>query len=616
MEELDIDVFIAEANEYGMPTAFAKIPDIDDILDNMTYDERSKRLRQLYSISKKGKRRLYEKLLHSEGYCSSEIIILAAAFLSKEQINNLIDNMRVLNRCHFEELIIAAGRASEFINTDARYIYNFYDRDIKELIIATGKQENYLDKDLLEGIVMDRVTIVSEIIYSLENMEDYLDCNKLEKLGLNYDDAFTSFIYNYDGYLLMDLAVKNSYRLNLTQEDINTFKNIVATSKKIEQIQNRSPEDCNKNLLQCNTKLTIPEEMKVGTEIECFGTLYWKYVYKYFQNKYKWEAKDDLSIDSGIKGEIGIEVTSPILTGPCRKSEKQIIGVCSDLVEVGQKTNGSCGGHIHIDSNYLSNVHAYQNLLDLWCNLEKVLYIISNESGTINREDTARYAKPISKQLVYQMENGMVDFSDSQTIEELKVQLKNFQCQFDEDFEYQRYTGINFYNIDRSGTIEFRVPNGSLNPDVWIQNINLFGGLVKVAQDLSVLQDKNIGELTPDEYHKLELFEVLKTEPLYEEEKLHILLELVIPEENRFIYEERFKKNSSLLKAFDGIDKSISEEITDKKVNLSPNIIGKRCFTGENSLTMDELSVVDDFVKKEKAGQHRVDSKNNPDKGD
>lgn len=48
-----------------------------------------------------------------------------------------------------------------------------------------------------------------------------------------------------------------------------------------------------------------------------------------------------------------------------------------------------------------------------------------------------------------------------------------------------RYYGINFKKQD---TIEFRLSNGTLNANTWIENINLFGGIIKVAQNIAIIQ--------------------------------------------------------------------------------------------------------------------------------
>lgn len=600
MKEIDIESFLKKVNIYKFYVVKNEYSELVDYMNDMDAEEYTEKIKKLYSLSKKSQNKLYKKLLNYKGYCPEEMIVLASIFLNKRQINNLIDNMQIVNMSGLKSLIIVAGRASEFINSGYCFEYGFSDSDVKDLIIATGNPEKYVNDERVRKLIADK-RIIFKIICTLKNAEDYLDIKKLNEWGILKSDVINA-IYQHDSYLPMELAVKNSDRLQLALDDVKKFKRIVETSKKIVYMGSYSEEEYNKHLLQCNSELSIPEEMKVGVEIESFGYLYKEHVRKYFKNRHNWNAKDDLSIEPNEQDEIGIEISSPILTGSCDKTKQSITQVCSELVAVGQKTNGTCGGHIHIDSSYLDNVHAYQNLLDLWCNAEKVIYIISNRAGDINREDTAKYAKPISKRLLHYINNEMIDFSDNQTVEDYKEQLFNFQSQSEDDFEYRRYAGINFSNIEKSGTIEFRVPNGSLNPDVWIQNINLFGGLIKTAQDLSLLQEKGINELTPEEYHKLELFEALKTEPLREEEKLHILLELVIPEKDRAIYENRFEKNRSLLRIYDGIDDSISDWITSKKVNLSPNVIGKRCFVGDSSLTMQELSAVDSFVRRELAG--------------
>ena len=57
--------------------------------------------------------------------------------------------------------------------------------------------------------------------------------------------------------------------------------------------------------------------------------------------------------------------------------------------------------------------------------------------------------------------------------------------------------GLNLLNVNyEKNTIEFRVANGTLKPDTWIENINLFGGMIQVSQKIAEIMEKDIHSLS------------------------------------------------------------------------------------------------------------------------
>ena len=96
--------------------------------------------------------------------------------------------------------------------------------------------------------------------------------------------------------------------------------------------------------------------------------------------------------------------------------------------------------------------------------------------------------------------------------------------------------------------MEFRYANAPKDAETWIENINLFGGIVKAAEDLAIIQAKSEEERTDEENDLLRAFEVIKDKNAAEEEKLDALLEISIQnEKDRYIYRERYYENSRLI---------------------------------------------------------------------
>lgn len=248
----------------------------------------------------------------------------------------------------------------------------------------------------------------------------------------------------------------------------------------------------------------------------------------------------------------------------------------------GQYTNDTCGGHIHIGADYFKSPKAYQNLLDIWNNNEELFYIISNKEGTIPRPELGMWAEPISKGFM----NADFQIDEKGNLEDVKAMLANFQN--------DRNHAINFKNLNvgEKQTIEFRLSNGTVEPDVWIENVNLFGGLVATAQKLATIQEKllNAENVSEDENKLINIFNRLKSsEELTLEERLRLLLELVIEDENdREIYINRYNKNVALFKN--------SEAYAMLKAKIARHEIAIRCFT---DIKLPEFNEAEKIVRME-----------------
>lgn len=52
-----------------------------------------------------------------------------------------------------------------------------------------------------------------------------------------------------------------------------------------------------------------------------------------------------------------------------------------------------------------------------------------------------------------------------------------------------RYCGLNLWNINNGkDTIEFRISNGTIDPDTWIENARLYGRIVEIAEKLAEIE--------------------------------------------------------------------------------------------------------------------------------
>ena len=328
-----------------------------------------------------------------------------------------------------------------------------------------------------------------------------------------------------------------------------------------------------RDLLDRFTKIppiTLPGQMTIGVEIESEGSASRKEIadtMKKSADMGNWELKDDGSLTNGI------EVVSPILRSS-GTSIYEIYRVCSTLYSLGQTTSERCGGHIHIGADYLTDLQDWKNLRTIWNNTEKILYVISNRKGEIPRAGVLGYAQPISGK----------DESKQKTINlENESDLENFIAET-KIIQGTRYSGINYVNVgeEEKNTIEFRLPNGTLDPTTWIENINLFGGLVRVSHELSKIMLKSEEQRTEEEKKMLYNYEVIQMEQ--DERKVaEALIGLCVSQEQMQTYLDRYDENSELLEKTPEINDGLNGQIRKNK-------IGKKTIPKINGVDLEEFS--------------------------
>lgn len=360
--------------------------------------------------------------------------------------------------------------------------------------------------------------------------------------------------------------------MEFIREDKSTTVELILASGDINFIQdcenslNLEQKDIEKlRMFTTESKINLPPNMTIGIEIETEGKENDNSeLIKNSLRDTSWKAKGDGSLVNGT------EVVSPILTSKVGNVSNEIKSVCAILNGIPQIISERCGGHIHIGADYLTDKQDWINLIGIWTSSEKVLYTICNKEGDIPREGVPRYAQPISKKIEDAMESGTINLDGEEDL--LKFANEVVQIQG------SRYSGINFCNVGKYGknTVEFRLPNGTINPNTWIENINLFGGIVKSAHELTMIQSKSEEQRTDSEKKVLDDFEILQTEE-DENQIAKALIELCIPLEDRHIYMDRYRTNTPLLDASQDIKNAITDQI-------STNKIGKKLFTGKNAV--------------------------------
>lgn len=518
--------------------------------------------------------------------------------------NNI--ELRIEDRCSLIQTISDI----EFIKKCIRNHKNLQldEEEIETLIIKT--QDKEFMKECLEKI--EDYGLESKSIY---NILVYIDDKELIKsfienrrnLSLNDEVVSCLIITTFDEEYIekcvrnfKKMEIEKKYLLDLMKQcsdefieksinnEVEEIKEELSNIDKIEllyYIGNNEKavemikKETKSNNITSSKKFKIPENMTIGIEIEADegkSMLAERFDMALPDN---WISKNDGSLTDGI------EIVSPILDNEYENKEEEITQVCNYMKLFEEKITRKCAGHIHVGVNYLRNAKALENLIEIWTNAEEIIYIISNKEGEKSRNGIDFYARPISKKIEKTM-NSMGKYEN--LVDYLK---KN-------PYVNRKWQGMNFRNIGSmdKNTIEFRTPNGTLDPNTWIENVNLFAGIVKAAQDLYEIQEKK-EHLNNNEIERISLFEKLKQENITDNEKLDTLLKLAIDVEDRDIYVKRYEKNSELIEENSKLNRLFKEEISQKPIDIKT--ICRKVFTGKEAITGQEYRQITNIIERE-----------------
>ena len=298
------------------------------------------------------------------------------------------------------------------------------------------------------------------------------------------------------------------------------------------------------------TAFGLPKEMTIGIEIESVGEKN-NLLPDYLRN---WEGKKDNSL-----GNKGKEYTSPIMHD--RKKDVQEIYRVNEILKLfGMEATPNCGAHVHIGADYIKTEEGFKQLVELWGNAEEIYYLISNKPGELPRKGIEQFAKPIS----YELGDRELD----------KIPKDRFILVAKGIFGRCRYRSLNLMSVNNArNTIEFRLSNGTLDGNTWIENIRLYGRTVEIAEKLGLILKKleNEEELSKEEKELYGLKERLKQEiPL--DEKMDILMEILFDEEERKVYRKRYTANKSLDEKEEIVSNMEFKKVDFKKIYKSVEI--------------------------------------------
>lgn len=183
-----------------------------------------------------------------------------------------------------------------------------------------------------------------------------------------------------------------------------------------------------------------------GVEIECINATREDLIRNANENGIEVRSEDynhtdnkkyyKIVYDGSLVGDNSNEVVSPILSQ--RGGFKSLNGICKTLNESGATTNRSCGLHVHIGAEGLSE----QGYVNVFYNYQKLEKVIDTFMAKSRRENNNRFTLSLVG----------FDFVSQRTRTDVCREMNN-----------SRYYKVNPCSYMRHKTIEFRQHQGSVN---------------------------------------------------------------------------------------------------------------------------------------------------------
>lgn len=325
-------------------------------------------------------------------------------------------------------------------------------------------------------------------------------------------------------------------------------------------------------------KLGFPDHFKFGIEIEANNTntkeLYESEKSKKLYEEINW--KPDTVETLSRQG--GAECVSGILKDD-EKTWENLEKICNHMKKYPGKNGNEvvadekCGCHVHFDATeLLDNQDMMRNFLNLWVDSEELIYKMCNEKndplrrGAINQDlkPSFNFGKPTLKNILtlqhfrelskfpwkifnnavhvfIERRKGFASPTSQKILKDIEQdKLKvSYKKGFFTDLAVKtkanphRYEGLNLTNLGSKSknTIEFRMSNGSVDPETIKKNVYLYGSLLNTAREMT---------LNP-EYKKDEIVSLQKTDCTEEEKVDRLLSVLFDKKEDKDIYKDRWE---------------------------------------------------------------------------
>ncbi len=172
--------------------------------------------------------------------------------------------------------------------------------------------------------------------------------------------------------------------------------------------------------------------------------------------------------DSSIQGENSNEVVSPILKG--NKGLGSLKSLCEALSEIDARVNRSCGLHVHIGAEKMSDAH-YCRLVR---NYQKIERVIDTFMPNSRRGNNSRWCQSLQD----------IDFTGCTNKADIAQAM-----------DYDRYYKVNAVAYDRHKTIEFRQHSGTIEYEKISNWVMFLARLVEYSYKNEIASCESIEEI-------------------------------------------------------------------------------------------------------------------------
>lgn len=245
---------------------------------------------------------------------------------------------------------------------------------------------------------------------------------------------------------------------------------------------NRFQREYHRTIYEGAEGVKIKDKRLVGIELEAIGGDYEKLYIGL-------DRSTGISHDGSLKGNNPVEIqTSPASTDIL---EALVVNGCSSLSNAGFKINDTCGLHIHVDCNDISNKPTkVRQLINTYYAIEPIIYMMLPTSRTDNA-----YAQPLSNWI---SSIGLRSLAEAGRITMHRLEEEWYKsastreitrCK-ERKYDSSRYHGLNLHPLFQEGHIEMRYHHGTLDPNVvknWIKfHLHIVNWAVKHYKEIDI----------------------------------------------------------------------------------------------------------------------------------
>lgn len=219
-------------------------------------------------------------------------------------------------------------------------------------------------------------------------------------------------------------------------------------------------------------EFNTPKSQDIGSNLK---TLNYRWLMEKRLRGAFWDLKRETSSYNGY------EVISPILVDN-EENYRQLSEICNMLKEYNVLITEKDAGHIHIGTQIIGNdIDAWLNFFRLYTLYENIIYRFSYGEFENKRPALNCYAPSLASKYSKRLEeiDNKYDYTYLITIRQLFNIMKTTY----------KAAALNYYKVNQGGTsfevgrtIEFRMPNASIEPIIWQNNINFLTHFLKAAK--------------------------------------------------------------------------------------------------------------------------------------